>query len=357
MRKKILIAEHEVAVAESLERRLALRGYAPMLVTGGVDALAAFDAHRPDLVVVSLTLPDDAGREICRGIRLRPLGALVPILFIGSGREEVRNVSEAIAAGADHFFRKPEGIGELLAKVATYIGPGDESASGTPEPPHAPVPDERALLDALGRADSGTPPPTPQPTSSGFFRAIRDVLATRGPGPEGGLRGEPTPAVSAPAPGPDTAAAPAGGGLTPQPTESDWAALDSLLAGEPLPAARPTVPTGDAELMRTAAAVMTGGEGARPPGAGSTPPPDPLEAEDTGAPLDRWTVGRRWTDRLDPRAHPDEEAALPEPLPLPAVGAPEAPAPDPDAVRRSTLPGERAVVVPPPALATDPARR
>ena len=41
MRKKILIAEHEVAVAESLERRLALRGYAPMVVAGGADVRCA----------------------------------------------------------------------------------------------------------------------------------------------------------------------------------------------------------------------------------------------------------------------------------------------------------------------------
>jgi hypothetical protein len=247
------------------------------------------------------------------------LGALVPILFLGSGREEVRNVSEAIAAGADHFFRKPDGLGELLAKVSTYIGPGDETAVGAAEPPHAPVPDERELLAALGRSDDGTPPPTPQPTSSGFFRAIRDVLAVRGSGGDAPVRGEPPPA---PAPTPVARSTPSPESLPPQPTETDWAALDSLLAGEPVASPQPAVPTGDAELMRTAAAVMTGGEGALPLGAALTPAPT-ASSGDPAPSLDRWTVGRRWTDRIDPGPDPDAAAPLPEPLALPVVGAPE----------------------------------
>jgi CheY-like chemotaxis protein len=172
MRKKILIAEHEVAVSDSLERRLQMRGYTPMVCGDAATALATFDAHRPDLVIISLTLAGDAGREVCRGIRMRPLGALVPILFLGTGREEVRNVSEAIAAGADHFFRKPDALAELFGKVATYIGPGEEGPAG-PEPPHAPVADERELLAALGRTDAPALAPSAEAASSGFFRAIR----------------------------------------------------------------------------------------------------------------------------------------------------------------------------------------
>ncbi len=187
MRKKILIAEHEVAVSDSLERRLQMRGYAPVVTTDAATALAAFDTNRPDLVVISLTLPADGGREVCRGIRTRPLGALVPILFLGTGREEVRNVSEAIAAGADHYFRKPDALPELLAKVSTYIGPGDEEAAVGAEPPHAPVADERELLAALARSEAAPNGPAPEPLATGFFRAIRDVLAARGTPPPGTL--------------------------------------------------------------------------------------------------------------------------------------------------------------------------
>ncbi|MEE2788124.1 MAG: response regulator [Myxococcota bacterium] len=122
--KKILIAENELRIAEALERRLKSRGYIPMVVGALSDALENFEAERPDLVVISLTLDNDEGAELCKQMRGRPLGALVPILLLGTGQEAISTVPQAIAIGADHFFRKPRALGELLAKVVTYIGPG-----------------------------------------------------------------------------------------------------------------------------------------------------------------------------------------------------------------------------------------
>ncbi len=257
MRKRILIAEHEAGVAETLERRLYGRGYAPRITLDAASALAEFDGNRPDLVIVSLTLPDDGGREVCRGIRMRPLGALVPILFLGTGREEVRGVADAIAAGADHFFRKPDGIGELLGKISAYIGQGDEDGPAGDAPVQAPVADERELLDALGRTDEMPVPPSVAAGTSGFFRAIRDVLASR-----------PTPAAVdsiLPPLLPEAVRAPAP--AAPPPTENDWAALDSLLQGTALPSPTPQVPTADLDVMWAAAALIS----TPPPSSGALP--------------------------------------------------------------------------------------
>ncbi len=298
MRKKILIVEHELTIAESLDRRLRARGYGSM-VSGDVRAgLAAFDELRPDLVVVSLTLPEDGGREVCRGIRQRPLGALVPILFLGTGREEVRSVAEAIAAGADHFFRKPEGLADLLNRVVTYIGPGDESAA-MPEPP--PVPgtpaDEQALVAAL--APQATTPGLSPPTS-GLFEAIRDVLAT---GPTAPTR-SPTwaelsaapPEHSEPEPAWSNAVDRAQGALPPTSTTSttsDFDALDVMLS-DPAPATerRPQTPQGDAQV-----------------------------APET------WAPARRWTD--EPLEAPRPNVAAPAPPPPVAAKAPEPEGPSP----------------------------
>ena len=122
--KKILIAENELRIAEALTRRLKSRGYVPMVVSDLAPALQSFEDERPDLVVISLTLDDEIGPELCKQMRARPLGALVPILLLGTGDETIATVPQAIAIGADHYFRKPSALGELLAKVVTYIGPG-----------------------------------------------------------------------------------------------------------------------------------------------------------------------------------------------------------------------------------------
>lgn len=283
MRKKILIVEHEVTVAETLERRLTARGYASSVVSEAAQALAAFDDLRPDLVVLSLTLPRDAGREACRSIRQRPLGALVPILFVGTGREEVRTVAEAIAAGADHYFRKPDALNELLSRVVTYIGPGDESAAVPEPPPVSATPaDEDALVAALAPSPTLTGhPPAPE---SGLFHAIREVLNHA---PQSAPRARswaevsasPTPLapeateVQASVPGEDTAATVMG----------DFTALETILERV---ATTPPEPEPTAPLPQTA------------------PPP---EAE----PLQAWTPGRRWTD--EPLEAPQRAVVAPPP--------------------------------------------
>ena len=104
MQKKVLIIEEEALVADALTKRLRTRGYAPTVAQGRSGAIATFESQRPDLVILSLTLPGDESLDLCRELRARPLGALVPILFIGTGAESVTSVKEAITAGAVHFF-------------------------------------------------------------------------------------------------------------------------------------------------------------------------------------------------------------------------------------------------------------
>jgi CheY-like chemotaxis protein len=126
VQKKILIVESELAIAGVLDGRLKSRGYVPTIVNRSEDALGQFDQRRPDMVIVSLTLPGDAGVSLCRQLRQRPLGALVPILLLGTGHETVATAQQAIEVGADHYFQKPDQIAELLTKVMTYVGPGSE---------------------------------------------------------------------------------------------------------------------------------------------------------------------------------------------------------------------------------------
>jgi ActR/RegA family two-component response regulator len=146
--KRILIVDNDEAIARALVRRLTTRGYAAHAVTDTDRGLAAFQEDSPELLIVGLTLPNESAGRLCRSVRARPRGALVPILMLGTGDETIRTPGEAIAAGADHYFRKPEGIDGLLDKIATFIGPGrrEAVASAPPatRPPVHSAPVERA---------------------------------------------------------------------------------------------------------------------------------------------------------------------------------------------------------------------
>jgi len=156
VKKKILIAEDEKRTAHALDGRLRARGYQCVIAQTASEIIEAFDENRPDLLILSLTLPGDAGRDICEKIRDRPLGALVPILLLGREAGQVSSVQDAIAMGADHFFLKPDQLGDLLTKVGTYIGPGLKTTEGVGaeiEPSKEPPPpsNEWTALDELLR--------------------------------------------------------------------------------------------------------------------------------------------------------------------------------------------------------------
>lgn len=123
MESHLLLVENEADIAAALLHRLRARGHVVDLATDAEAARGLFAQKAPALVIISLTLPEGGGERLCRGLRTRPRGGLVPILFLGTGDEAVRTPGEAIAAGADHFFRKPEELDALLDRVAVFLGP------------------------------------------------------------------------------------------------------------------------------------------------------------------------------------------------------------------------------------------
>ena len=81
------------------------------------EALRAWDAGRPDLVVLDLGLPDGDGTSVIR--RLRRDGT-TPILIL-SARGEERDKVAALELGADDYVTKPFGLAELRARVAALL--------------------------------------------------------------------------------------------------------------------------------------------------------------------------------------------------------------------------------------------
>jgi two-component system, OmpR family, KDP operon response regulator KdpE len=87
-------------------------------------ARAAWDARRPDLVILDLGLPDRDGSELIRRIRR---DATTPILVLSARGEEADKI-DALEHGADDYVTKPAGLGELRARVGALLrrggGPG-----------------------------------------------------------------------------------------------------------------------------------------------------------------------------------------------------------------------------------------
>jgi DNA-binding response OmpR family regulator len=115
--RSILVVEDEDAIAEAVQARLVSEGYRVRIAPDGPQALRAFDAERPDLVVLDLMLPGMDGLEVCREMQKRDW---VPILMLTARTEEADKVA-GFAVGADDYLTKPFSLRELAARVRAIL--------------------------------------------------------------------------------------------------------------------------------------------------------------------------------------------------------------------------------------------
>ena len=113
----ILLVDDEMAIQRALDPLLRSRGYDVALARTVTDAMAAFNRHRPDLLILDLGLPDADGVEFCRWVRDR---SDIPILVL-SARNAEQDKVKALDEGADDFVTKPFGPEELLARVRSAL--------------------------------------------------------------------------------------------------------------------------------------------------------------------------------------------------------------------------------------------
>ncbi|MFM8305250.1 MAG: response regulator transcription factor [Actinomycetota bacterium] len=141
-RPRVLVAEDDRSVRESLEMALELEGYAVETVGDGEQVLAAVLAGEPDVVILDVMMPFLDGLSACRELRAR--GLRVPVLML-TARHEVTDRVAGLDAGADDYLVKPFALAELSARLRALI----RRTSVTGEDHAIEVGD--LVLDPLGR--------------------------------------------------------------------------------------------------------------------------------------------------------------------------------------------------------------
>ena len=110
---RVLVVDDEPMVRDVLSRYLERNGFEVDAAADGEGALAAFDARRPDLVLLDLMLPRVDGFEVFRRIRAR---ADSPVIMI-TARGETTDRIVGLDVGADDYISKPFSPGEVVARV------------------------------------------------------------------------------------------------------------------------------------------------------------------------------------------------------------------------------------------------
>jgi len=146
----ILIVDDDPHIREVLRFALEKAGFRTTEAQDGVEAVEAFDAWKPDLIILDILMPEMDGTEVCKAIRLR---SDVPIIFLSSKDEEIDRVL-GLELGGDDYVTKPFSPRELVARVKAVL---------------------RRLVEKTKRpTETGRTPKTPDVLTHGLLRLDLD---------------------------------------------------------------------------------------------------------------------------------------------------------------------------------------
>lgn len=113
----VLLVEDDGATRQAIATFLRGHGHDVIEAADAASAIGAWDARRPDLVVLDLGLPDRDGVSVIRRIRA---DATTPILVVSARDQEADKVA-SLDAGADDYVTKPFGMAELRARIDALL--------------------------------------------------------------------------------------------------------------------------------------------------------------------------------------------------------------------------------------------
>ena len=131
--KLIAVVEDEVAIRDNYMAALRRQGYRVAGHSSRREALDAFDARLPDLVIIDINLSGEVegGFELCRELRAR--STQLPIIFLTARESELDAIS-GLRLGADDYLTKRISLEHLLARVAALLRRVEALTNAAAEP-------------------------------------------------------------------------------------------------------------------------------------------------------------------------------------------------------------------------------
>ncbi|MDX1348407.1 MAG: response regulator transcription factor [Thiomicrorhabdus chilensis] len=115
---KLLLAEDEALLAESLSQQLIRCGFVVDCAADGEEALFLINEHPYDLIILDLGLPKQSGLSVLHSMRSQQNNTPVIILTARNGWQDR---VEGLKKGADDYVGKPFHFEELLARIQNLM--------------------------------------------------------------------------------------------------------------------------------------------------------------------------------------------------------------------------------------------
>lgn len=114
---KILVVDDDKNICELLRLYLEKEGYTVAISNEGEEAIAKFNAIKPDLILLDIMLPTLDGWQVCREIRKK---SQVPIIML-TAKGEVFDKVLGLELGADDYIVKPFETKEVVARIKAVL--------------------------------------------------------------------------------------------------------------------------------------------------------------------------------------------------------------------------------------------
>ena len=117
MRKRILVAEDDAALARVLRDNLLSQGFDVDWVDGGDLVEARTRDFAPDLVILDVMLPGKSGFDLVASLKERNRTAVVML----TARSQRADILHGLHLGADDYITKPFNLEEFLARIRAVL--------------------------------------------------------------------------------------------------------------------------------------------------------------------------------------------------------------------------------------------
>ena len=115
---KVLIADDNPINQKLTERIFTKMGYAPVIVSNGVEVLQALEQSPFDLIMMDVQMPEMDGLEATRLVRLRQQSQPIIVAMTANAMQSDRE--QCLAAGMDDYLSKPIQLDQLVNVVESW---------------------------------------------------------------------------------------------------------------------------------------------------------------------------------------------------------------------------------------------
>ena len=121
-KKKILLVEDDVALAEVYRARLEIEGFDIKEVHNGEDALSAAVEYHPDLILLDAMMPKISGFDVLDILRNTPDTTNIRVIML-TALSQPKDKERAEQLGADDYLVKSQVvISDVVERVRYHLG-------------------------------------------------------------------------------------------------------------------------------------------------------------------------------------------------------------------------------------------